>query len=118
MFLALGGKALAALPLGNLDLCSTPLCVGLSPGSVVIRLNHSSVQPWDIKTCSCTSTFLECDPDAQVGAPDACTMAAPLQFVPLEIQTGQDPGSWVCYTQGNQRRCYCRDSNQSMAGCQ
>lgn len=94
----------------TLPACDANWCSTLSgdPQRVLITLAPGAPQ-WDVQMCTCGAVFTECDPFAEAGTSGACTNAnGYLRYVPVGIEAGQDPASYVCTTIGGKRRCYYR----------
>jgi hypothetical protein len=103
-------------PTASLTSCSDPAAIAnlgdltevcnADPTRVVTIFDESTPN-WRVQTCSCGSTFTECNPDLQAGTPGACTNSeGSLQFMPIEVQLGRDPDSYYCTVISGTRRCY------------
>ena len=75
---------------------------------VLISLDPGSPH-WNVKLCTCNTTFTKCDPNAPAGQTNACpNPTGTLATVPIHIEGVQDPHSLVCTTIGGQRLCFNR----------
>lgn len=73
---------------------------------VLISLDPGSPH-WNVKLCTCNTTFTKCDANAPAGQTNACPKGT-LAAVPIHIEGVQDPHSLVCTTIGGQRLCFNR----------
>lgn len=93
---------------GGLDETSIGCPTDLTQARVLISLDPGSPD-WNVKMCTCNTTFTKCNPNAPVGQTGACpNPAGTLATVPIHIEGVQDPASLVCTTIGGQRLCFKR----------
>lgn len=91
---------------GGLDLTGISCPTDVTEKRVLISLDPGSAN-WNVKLCTCNTTFTKCDPNAPAGQTGACpNPTGTLATVPIHIEGVQDPASLVCTTIGGQRLCF------------
>lgn len=98
----------SSLALGALDETGITCPSNVTEARVLISLDPGSAN-WNVKLCTCNTTFTKCDPNAPAGQTNACpNPTGTLATVPIHIEGVQDPASLVCTTIGGQRLCFNR----------
>lgn len=93
---------------GGLDETGITCPSNVTEARVLISLDPGSAN-WNVKLCTCNTTFTKCDPNAPAGQTSACpNPLGTLATVPIHIEGVQDPASLVCTTIGGQRLCFNR----------
>lgn len=91
---------------GGLDETGISCPIDSTQARVLISLDPGSTN-WNVKLCTCNTTFTKCDPNAPAGQTGACpNPTGTLATVPIHIEGVQDPASLVCTTIGAQRLCF------------
>ena len=100
--------ALCSGLVAGLDETGISCPANLTEARVLISLDPGSAN-WNVKLCTCNTTFTKCDPNAPAGQTSACpNPTGTLATVPIHIEGVQDPHSLVCTTIGGQRLCFNR----------
>lgn len=98
--------ALCSALAGGLDETGITCPANVTEARVLISLDPGSAN-WNVKLCTCNTTFTKCDPNAPVGQAAACPdPTGALATVPIHIEGVQDPASLICTTIGGQRLCF------------
>ena len=98
----------SSLALGALGETGITCPSNVTEARVLISLDPGSAN-WNVKLCTCNTTFTKCDPNAPAGQTSACpNPTGTLATVPIHIEGVQDPHSLICTTIGGQRLCFNR----------
>ena len=93
---------------GGLDEPGITCPANVTEARVLISLDPGSPN-WNVKLCTCNTTFAKCDPNLPAGQTGACpNPTGTLATVPIHIEGVQDPASLICTTIGGQRLCFNR----------